>query len=46
MSNKNKLLSILWDAELEALYGLPDFDDALRLEFLVLNESNYRVAFF
>ena len=39
MSNKNKLLSILWDAELEALYGLPDFDDAQRLEFLALNES-------
>ncbi len=39
MANKNKLLSILSDAELEALYGLPDFDDAQRLEFLALDES-------
>lgn len=28
MANKNKLLSILSDAEQEALYGLPDYDDA------------------
>ena len=31
MTNKNKLLSVLSDAEQEALYGLPDFDDAQRL---------------
>lgn len=30
MPTKNKLLSILSDAEQEALYGLPDFDDAQR----------------
>ncbi|MFV2156856.1 hypothetical protein [Escherichia coli] len=36
MPTKNKLLSILSDAEQEALYGLPDFDDAQRLEFLAL----------
>ncbi|WP_265707044.1 DUF4158 domain-containing protein [Verminephrobacter aporrectodeae] len=28
MGNKNKLLAIFSDAEQEALYGLPDFDDA------------------
>lgn len=39
MANKNKLLTILSDAEQEALYGLPDFDDAQRLEFLALDES-------
>lgn len=39
MANKNKLLSILSDAEQEALYALPDFDDAQRLEFLALDES-------
>ncbi len=44
MANKNKLLSILSDAEQEALYGLPDFDDAQRLEFLALNESELALA--
>jgi hypothetical protein len=33
MSNKNKLLTVLSDAEQEALYGLPDFDDTQRLEY-------------
>ena len=36
MTTKNKLLSVLSDAEQEALYGLPDFDDAQRLEYLAL----------
>lgn len=44
MANKNKLLSILSDAEQEALYGLPDFDDAQRLEFLALDESELALA--
>lgn len=44
MANKNKLLSILSDAEQDAMYGLPDFDDAQRLEFLVLNESELALA--
>lgn len=44
MANKNKLLSILSDAEQDALYGLPDFDDAQRLEFLALNESELALA--
>lgn len=39
MVNKNKPLSILLDAEQEALYGLPDFNDAQRLEFFALDES-------
>ncbi|HFD3737944.1 TPA: Tn3 family transposase [Pseudomonas aeruginosa] len=38
MANKNKLLSILSNAEQEALYGLPDFDDAQRMEFIALDE--------
>ena len=33
ITTKNKLLSVLSDAEQEALYGLPDFDDAQRLEY-------------
>lgn len=36
---KSERLAVLNNAEQEALYGLPDFDDAQRLEFLVLNES-------
>lgn len=44
MATKNKLLSILSDAEQEALYGLPDFDDAQRLEFLALDESELALA--
>jgi len=39
MSKKNKLLSVLSDVEWEALYGLPDFDDTQRLEYLALTES-------
>ncbi len=44
MANKNKLLSILSDAEQDAMYGLPDFDDSQRLEFLALNESELALA--
>lgn len=44
MANKNKLLSILSDAEQEALYGIPDFDDAQRLEFLALDESELELV--
>ena len=39
MSNKNKLLTVFSDAEQEALYGLPDFDDAQRLEYLALTKT-------
>lgn len=44
MSNKNKLLTVFSDAEQEALYGLPDFDDAQRLEYLALTESELAFA--
>ncbi|MCC8471600.1 Tn3 family transposase [Xanthomonas phaseoli] len=44
MSNKNKLLTVLSDAEQEALYGLPDFDDAQRLEYLALSEAELTFA--
>ncbi|MEO6919904.1 MAG: hypothetical protein ABI171_12960 [Collimonas sp.] len=36
LTNKNKLRTVLSDAEQEALYSLPDFDDAQRLEYLAL----------
>jgi len=44
MTNKNKLLSVLSDAEQEALYGPPDFDDAQRLEYLALTETELALA--
>lgn len=44
MPNKNKLLSVLSDAEQEALYGLPDFDDAQRLNYLALTETELALA--
>jgi len=44
MIHKNKLLSILSDAEQEALYGLPDFDDGQRLQFLSLSETELALA--
>ncbi|WP_343298000.1 DUF4158 domain-containing protein, partial [Pseudomonas aeruginosa] len=44
MSNKNKLLTVFSDAEQEALYRLPDFDDAQRLEYLALAESELAFA--
>ena len=44
MNTKNKLLSVLSDAEQEALYGLPDFDDAQRLEYLALTETELALA--
>ena len=44
MSNKNKLLTVLSDAEHEALYGLPDFDDGQRLQYLSLSEAELTMA--
>ncbi len=44
MMAENKLLTILSEAEQEALYGLPDFDDAQRLEHLALTESELTLA--
>uniref|UniRef100_UPI001F44357D DUF4158 domain-containing protein n=1 Tax=Escherichia coli TaxID=562 RepID=UPI001F44357D len=39
---KSERLTVLSDAEQEALYGLPDFDDAQRLEYLALTENEPR----
>ncbi len=39
MTTKSERLTVLSDAEQEALYGLPDFDDAQRLEYLALTGS-------
>lgn len=44
MNNKNKLLTVLSDAEQEALYGQPDLDDAQRLEYLALTEAELALA--
>lgn len=44
MRAENKLLTVLSDAEQEALYGLPDFDDAQRLEYLALTKSELALA--
>ena len=44
MANKNKLLTVLSDAEHEALYGLPDFDDGQQLDYLSLSESELALA--
>jgi len=44
MAGKNKLLTVLSEAEQYALYGLPDFDDAQRLQYLVLTETELALA--
>ena len=44
MARKNKLLTVLSEAEQYALYGLPDFDDAQRLQYLVLTETELALA--
>ena len=44
MAGKNKLLTVLSEAEQYALYGLPDFDIAQRLEYLALTESELALA--
>jgi hypothetical protein len=44
MATKNKLLTVLSDAEQFALYGLPDFDEEQRLEFLSLSEAQLALA--
>ncbi|MDD2466279.1 MAG: Tn3 family transposase [Desulfobulbus sp.] len=44
MAGKNKLLTVLSEAEQYALYGLPDFDDAQRLEYLALSETELALA--
>jgi hypothetical protein len=44
MTSKNKLLTILSDAEQYALYGLPDFDNGQQLEYLSLTEAELALA--
>ena len=44
MTAKSERLSVLSDAEQEALYGLPDFDDAQQLEYLALTEAELAFA--
>jgi hypothetical protein len=38
-TSKSERLAVLSPAEQDALYGLPDFDDAQRLEYLALSEA-------
>jgi len=42
--SKSNLLSVLTPAEQAALYGLPDFDDSQRLDYLCLSESELALA--
>lgn len=44
MAAKNKLLTVLSEAEQYALYGLPDFDDDQQLEYLALSETELMLA--
>ncbi|OOW86836.1 transposase [Xanthomonas campestris pv. vitiswoodrowii] len=44
MIAKSERLTVLSDAEQEALYGLPDFDDAQRLDYLALSETELALA--
>ncbi|MGW9796690.1 uncharacterized protein DUF4158 [Serratia sp. 121840015-2] len=43
-TGKSERLAVLNSDEQEALYALPDFDDAQRLEFLALDESELALA--
>ncbi|EJA5523834.1 DUF4158 domain-containing protein, partial [Salmonella enterica] len=43
-TGKSERLAVLNNAEQEALYSLPDFDDAQRLEYLALDESELALA--
>lgn len=43
-TGKSERLAVLTNAEQEALYGLPDFNYAQRLEFLALDESELTLA--
>lgn len=44
MATKNKILAVLSEAEHYALYGLPDFDDEQRMDYLTLSESELALA--
>ncbi|MFM7348816.1 MAG: Tn3 family transposase [Erythrobacter sp.] len=43
-TTKSKLLAVLSPAEQDALYGLPDFDDGQRLDYLCLSEPQLALA--
>jgi hypothetical protein len=44
MANKSERLAVLSNAEEFALYGLPDFDDVQRLDYLSLSEPELALA--
>ena len=44
MTGKSERLTVLSEAEQVALYGLPDFDDEQRLDYLSLSESELALA--
>lgn len=44
MTSKSDRLAVLSDAEQFALYGLPDFDDGQRLDYLCLSEQELALA--
>ena len=45
MRASDKNLTVLSDAEREALYGLPDFDDFQRAEFFAMTEKEHGIVF-
>ncbi|WP_156860851.1 Tn3 family transposase [Casimicrobium huifangae] len=44
MTAKSERLSVLSDAEQEALYGVPNFDEGQQLEYLALSEAELALA--
>ena len=44
MIANSERLAVLSEAEQQALYGLPDFDDAQRLQYLALSETELALA--
>ena len=44
-ANKNKRLTVLSEAEKQALYDLPDFDDFQRAEFFAMTEIEHGIVF-
>jgi TnpA family transposase len=44
-ANKNKRLTVLSEAEKQALYDLPDFDDFQRAEFFAMTEKEHAIVF-
>ncbi|KPY01671.1 Transposase, TnpA family [Pseudomonas amygdali pv. myricae] len=44
MTSKSERLNVLSDAEQEALYGVPNFDDSQQLEYLALSETELALA--